>query len=205
MATENRRVAAYLPPELDKAFVAFKISSGLATEGSPNQNDSKALVQILSEFLQVSYPVTHPGDSDVLSRLALLEQRLSDVEVRVNDNQRLAEGVKEDLESTLSNAPAPVAKGQMSLLDVPEIRAEDGDTFLGSVRSSLPSREHVPSYLLEGLGREDIAKRLGIHPDNITKKKKLGNDAFSAWSQSKDPDEIPWKYEDGKYVPVTED
>jgi hypothetical protein len=205
MATENRRVAAYLPPELDKAFLAFKISAGLATEDSPNQNDSKALVQILSEFLKVSYSVTHSSDSDVMSLLSLLEQRLSDLEERVNDNQKLAEGVKEDLASTLSNVPIPVVKGQMSLLDVPEIRAEEGNIFLESVGSSLPSQEHIPAQLLEGLGREDISKRLRMHPDNITKKKKLGNDAFSAWSQSRDPDGIPWKYEDSKYVPVTED
>jgi len=205
MATDNRRVAAYLPPELDKAFLAFKISSGLATGDSPNQNDSKALVQILSEFLKVSHPVTHFGDSDVVSRLSSIEQRLSDLEERVNDNQKLAEGVKEDLASTLNNVPVPAVKGQMSLLDVPEIRTEEGDTFLENVRSSLPSKERIPAQLLEGLGREDIAKRLGIHPDNITKKKKLGNDAFAAWSQSKDPDEIPWKYDGHRYVPVTED
>lgn len=205
MATENRRVAAYLPPELDKAFLAFKISSGLAMEDSPNQNDSKALVQILSEFLNVSYGVTHSGDSHVLSRLTSLEQRLSDLEVRVDDNQRLAEGVKEDLASTLSNTPVSVAKGQMSLLDVPEIKAEESDTSLGNVRSSLPSKERIPARLLDGLSRRDIAKRLAVHPDTITKMKKQGNDFFSVWSQAKDRDEIPWKCKGSKYVPLTED
>lgn len=59
MSTKNRRVAAYLPPEVDKAFIDFKIEHGLATQNSPNQNDSQALIQLLSEFLGVSQNVTH--------------------------------------------------------------------------------------------------------------------------------------------------
>lgn len=59
MATKNRRVAAYLPPQIDKAFVEFKIKRGLATEESPRQNDSQALVDFLSEFLGVAHQVEH--------------------------------------------------------------------------------------------------------------------------------------------------
>lgn len=60
MATKNRRVAAYLPPQVDKAFVEFKIKRGLATDESSNQNDSQALVELLSEFLGVTHQVEHP-------------------------------------------------------------------------------------------------------------------------------------------------
>lgn len=59
MATKNRRVAAYLPPEIDRAFFEFKVRHGLATEDSPNQNDSQALIQLLSEFLGVTHKVAH--------------------------------------------------------------------------------------------------------------------------------------------------
>lgn len=55
MGTDNRRVAAYLPPEIDDHFKAFKIKHGLATEDNPNTNDSKALIQILSEYFKVAY------------------------------------------------------------------------------------------------------------------------------------------------------
>ena len=47
MATNNRRIAAYLPSETDEAFKAFKIQNGFATEENPSLNDSKALIYIL--------------------------------------------------------------------------------------------------------------------------------------------------------------
>jgi DNA-binding transcriptional regulator YiaG len=59
MATKNRRVAAYLPPAVDKAFIDFKIKNDLATEDSPHQNDSQALIKLLSELLGVNHEVNH--------------------------------------------------------------------------------------------------------------------------------------------------
>lgn len=80
MATKNRRVAAYLPPQVDEAFIAFKIQRGLATEENPSQNDSQALVQLLSEFLgvaqQVSYPVSHSSGTELATQLETLKAEL---------------------------------------------------------------------------------------------------------------------------------
>jgi hypothetical protein len=59
MATSNRRVAAYLPTEIDEAFTAYKIENGFATEGEPTANDSKALIEIVKQFLNVEYQVAH--------------------------------------------------------------------------------------------------------------------------------------------------
>ena len=60
MATSNRRVAAYLPTEIDEAFKAFKIKSGFSSEDEPNSNDSKALIEIIRQFLDIEYQVAHP-------------------------------------------------------------------------------------------------------------------------------------------------
>lgn len=80
MATKNRRVAAYLPPEVDKAFVDFKIKHGLATEESPHQNDSQALIQLLSDLLGVAHevdrPVSHQLDIEVAIQLESLKAEL---------------------------------------------------------------------------------------------------------------------------------
>lgn len=80
MATNNRRVAAYLPPEIDEAFTAFKIQRGLSTEDEPNQNDSQGLIQILSEFLEVSresgYSVSYPVNAVTQDQLDSLRSEL---------------------------------------------------------------------------------------------------------------------------------
>lgn len=55
MPTKNRRVATYLPKEIDDCFQVFK--AGRNIEG-----DSQALIIILSEFLGVGQNVTHSVD-----------------------------------------------------------------------------------------------------------------------------------------------
>lgn len=59
MATSNRRVAAYLPSEIDEAFKAYKIKNGFSTEDDPTSNDSKALIEIVRQFLDIEYQVAH--------------------------------------------------------------------------------------------------------------------------------------------------
>jgi hypothetical protein len=114
MATKNRRVAAYLPPEIDRAFVEFKVRHGLATEDSPNQNDSQALIQLLSEFLgathQVNPPVSHQPDIKLISRIELLETELVarmdelSSELLTLKHKVDAMGVVQDLSDTLTTS-----------------------------------------------------------------------------------------------------
>jgi uncharacterized protein (DUF934 family) len=49
MPTSKNRIAAYLPPEVDEKFQAFKQERGVG--------DSQALILILTEFLEVSQEV----------------------------------------------------------------------------------------------------------------------------------------------------
>jgi DNA-binding transcriptional regulator YiaG len=80
MATKNRRVAAYLPPHVYQAFVDFKIQNGLATEENPAQNDSQALIQLLSEFLGVTHEVAHQVtrqlNGDFFAQIAALRSEM---------------------------------------------------------------------------------------------------------------------------------
>ena len=80
MATKNRRVAAYLPPEVDEAFVAFKIQRGLASKDAPHQNDSQALIQLLTEYLGVSpqegYSVSYMEGLVTVQQLEALKAEL---------------------------------------------------------------------------------------------------------------------------------
>ena len=57
MPTAKHRIAAYLPPNVDEKFQAFKQERGVG--------DSQALILILTEFLEVSCEVAHNNSLDV--------------------------------------------------------------------------------------------------------------------------------------------
>lgn len=69
MPTDNRRVATYLPKEINDRFTAFKNERGI-------KGDSQALIVILSEFLGVSQQVSHQVDSGLTQRVEILENKL---------------------------------------------------------------------------------------------------------------------------------
>jgi hypothetical protein len=74
MPTAKHRIAAYLPPDVDKKFQAFKKERGIG--------DSQALILILTEFLEVSQNVSC---SDSLNIEALKSELLGEVEVRFSE------------------------------------------------------------------------------------------------------------------------
>jgi hypothetical protein len=97
MPTAKHRIAAYLPPDVDEKFQAFKQERGIG--------DSQALILILSEFLQVSHQVSC---SDSLNIEALRSELLGEIEVRFGE-----------LRSELFNKPLEsVAIVQESLKEV---------------------------------------------------------------------------------------
>lgn len=80
MPTKNRRVATYLPKEIDERFAAFKSERGI-------EGDSQALVTILSEFLGVTQQVAQQVDyqsnlvtkdeiEEINSRVAYLSEQV---------------------------------------------------------------------------------------------------------------------------------
>ena len=72
MTTKNTRVAAYLPPDVEDAFKAFKAERGLG--------ESKALIAILAEYFGVSQEVAHPTALDLVKRIERIEDRLDEIE-----------------------------------------------------------------------------------------------------------------------------
>ncbi len=105
MATSNRRVAAYLPTEIDEAFKAFKIKNGFSTEADQTSNDSKALIEIVKQFLNVEYQVAHSVSlPDNLVTQAQVEELRKEFELKLGEllgnSQKLTERI-EQLESVI--------------------------------------------------------------------------------------------------------
>lgn len=81
MATNNTRVAAYLPQDITDALNIFKIERGLIVpeikdEKGLRANDSQALITILAEFFGVSQEVAHPSSLDLVKRIEAIEQKI---------------------------------------------------------------------------------------------------------------------------------
>jgi hypothetical protein len=75
MPTAKHRIAAYLPPEIDEKFQAFKRERGVG--------DSQALILILNEFLEVSHEVSHSISLDIeVLRSELRSELLGELDTR---------------------------------------------------------------------------------------------------------------------------
>jgi hypothetical protein len=194
MPTQNRRIATYLPKEIDEKFKAFKLDRGIT-------GDSQALLAVLSEFLGVTevvvpsmsiqYEELSQQLSDFRAELTCLESKLFS---RLK-SELLAEINSEILDSSVDRLRAEglsvSVPGQLNLLAI-----ELPDPAL-SVKSDL-------SRILTG---EELAKRLQVPNsrslrDQISRHK---DDAsyFSRWSSKKDPEGIPWERSGkGLYRPI---
>jgi hypothetical protein len=74
MPTVKHRIAAYLSPDIDEKFQAFKEERGIG--------DSQALILILTEFLEVSHLVSCSNSLDVET---LRSELLGEIEVRFSE------------------------------------------------------------------------------------------------------------------------
>lgn len=155
MATSNRRVAAYLPNEIDEAFKAYKIKNGFSTEDDPTSNDSKALIEIVRQFLDVEYQVAHsvslPDNLVTGDQLAELrgefELKISEL---LGNSLKLTERV-EQLESVIEADKTLSTNELAQRLNMPS-------SSLSHWKSSGP-RGKTPEQLLELTRAKD--------PDNI--------------------------------------
>ena len=223
MATNNRRVAAYFPPEVDKAFKEFKIKNGFATEKNPSQNDSKALIHILSEFLKVEHLVAHSVSltdnlvtteqiealrqefesklSELLGSSLQITQRVESLEAGRSSSDQALQRLNSELSESLSKLPvSQEVPGQLSVLDNSSA-AEISELSKAQSYSGLEiSEESIPSDLLKGLSARKLENRLkGANRHQISKQREQPN--FPSWSADKDKDGIPWIYRDKKFYP----
>ena len=94
MPTSKHRIAAYLPPEVDEKFQAFKQERGVG--------DSQALILILIEFLEVSHQVNQ-GSSLYVKALKgeLLSELLGELDTKFNELK--SELLSKSLETEINN------------------------------------------------------------------------------------------------------
>jgi hypothetical protein len=200
MPTENRRVAAYLPKELDDRFKSFIAERGL-------KGESPALIAILSEFLGVSQEVAHQSSSEFQA----LSLRMDGIDSSLQENSKLLSELLDRI-TKIESMSAPVSQplvsvpvaetipGQMDLL------AEISPVVPISVSSDSLSDSKSELLALKPLNGAQLAKRFCVDRGTPnTKKRELDSLAFRAWSKSKDPDDIEWNYDEAskRFVPIS--
>jgi hypothetical protein len=94
MPTAKHRIAAYLPPEVDEKFQAFKQEKGVG--------DSQALILILTEFLEVSHQATYGSSLDIEAlKSELYSKLLGDLDRKFSElkGELLGSSPKADVDS----------------------------------------------------------------------------------------------------------
>ncbi len=221
MPTKNRRVATYLPPELDDRLKAFIEERGL-------KGDSPALITILSEFFGVGYKVAQAVDySNFVTKAEFLElsekvlsleaaftssnpansilgkllEKLKKIESRID----CLEATTEDLEvAVATSTDSEDHPGQMSLLTCSEHSSES----LSNSKAE-PSQVKSDSYTkLQPLSGYALAKRIGRSRSTLSNNKddwwEDSPEKFIEWIKEIDPDGIAWRYDSAskKYHPI---
>ena len=218
MATQNRRIAAYLPTEIDQQLKAFKIDAGLATKRNPNKNDSQALIAILTQFFGLDHEAPYASAAELRQQLADLEAKLDNLSTALSEKIAHLETdladlkqSKPDIEEIEPTKPKPepgatfsTVPGQLDLLD--SISAQSGGNIEPiEVGESLLQASVIPSKLLKGLSAAQLANRFPVSRTTIEVHRKKGKGHFLQWSADQDPDGIPWEYRRRQYFPVVQD
>ncbi len=218
MATQNRRIAAYLPPEIDQKLKAFKIDAGLATKRNPHKNDSQALIAILTQFFGLDHEAPYASAAELRQQLADLEAKLDHLATALtekiagleNDITDLKQA-KPDIEETTLTKPKSesgvtfsTVPGQLDLLDITPAQS-DGNIEPIDVGETLLQASVIPSKLLKGLSAAQLANRFPVSRTTIDIHRKKGKEHFQQWSADQDPDGIPWEYRQRQYFPVVQD
>lgn len=209
MPTENRRVATYLPKEIDDRLEVFKKDRDLT-------GDSPALIAILSEFFGVSVAVAHPSSSNLSKRVEALESQIAELMgVLTEGLQNLNDVVldSEHLEADEKvNSSSFVKTEQLEELITAKVSelittAEKGSSP-NSLLSKLPEKmkrleERINDLeavdKTETLSSGELAKRLGIDGSTLSHWKSSGAkgkspDEMLKATRDKDPDGIGWIY-----------
>lgn len=199
MGTKNPRVAAYLPQEVYEKFLQFKLDKGLATSDDLKRNDSQALVQLLSEFLGVSHKVAYSNESDILSRLSDVEQKVTHLSSELDSLKGgLASEVTAEVLSELEGKIVEVVPGQLNLLDESEPVSE-----LPVQPVAVLQTELLP------LHGEALSRHFGLGKSAVkSAKERYGgsSERFKQWAKERDPQGVVWYYNEDtkKYHPIIE-
>ena len=191
MATQNRRIAAYLPPEIDQKLKAFKIDAGLATKRNPNKNDSQALITILSQFFGLNQEPAYSSAvqlrqdlSDLEAKVERLSDTLTEKIAHLENDFAAFKQAKADMEETLLSHPKSdsaddlsTVTGQLDLLDFIQSHSE-GNLEPIDIGEPLLPESVIPSRLLKGLSAEKLAMRFPVSRSTIEIHRKKGREGY---------------------------
>lgn len=192
MPTNNRRIATYIPVEIDDKFQAFKQEKGVS--------ESKALILILSEYLGVSQQVVYLSDSPLVKQVESLETKvetLNDLlcELRSELSAKVTESRLSELKSELLNELKSSLKSEFKI-DSPEQLSIEIQVDPKVTKEPVKSRERGDGENI--LTTVQLAARLkNTKTGDITSKKsktKDSPDTFVKWSKDRDPDGHGWEY-----------
>lgn len=187
MGTKNRRVATYLPPDVDEKFKEYKEQNSI-------DGDSEALINILRDYLGVAHQepeVSYLLLPDLLKRVEALESAKFVTQDQLNDFKN---DVRKDIVLAISTQSRPKEKTK------PSEKTSEDDEFNSSSNSSplqlglVQKSENEDSISSSGIQGKDLSKRLGVNPSTISANKNKGVSHFFEWSMEKDPDGKPWEY-----------
>jgi hypothetical protein len=172
MPTAKHRIAAYLPPEVDEKFQAFKEERGIG--------DSQALILILTEFLEVSREVAHNSSLDIEAlKSELRDELLSELNTKFSE-------LKGEI---LSSSPKINVVGDSLPLGTAS-PMENSDSLFDLL---------VSHELGEHLTIAQLSERFGCDSALTRKQKSKYRDEpekFIAWSKSRDPEGRGWQFEE---------
>lgn len=175
MPTAKNRIAAYLPPDVDEKFKAFKEERGIG--------DSQALILILTEFLKVSQEVNRSSSLDIE---ALKSELLGELDFRFSE-------LRDEL---LSKSLRSVEITQESLKHV-----KISHDSLANVQIAHDELKTVgmEEEVIERPTITQLSIRFSCNPSLVRKQKNTYKDKpekFIAWSKSRDPDGRGWKFDE---------
>lgn len=197
MPTENRRVATYLPKDVDERLEVFKTERGI-------KGDSQALIVILREFLGIDQPVSQVvAHSSRFATLENFEDLASQVSVLFEKvellSRTLVSGLSELQQKPLGESLAEPVSEHIEVeesfrTDLPFSTVNQKDSEASSTATS-------GAIAISGT---ELAKRLNIGQSTISTRKKITREDFANWTRSKDPDGIAWAYmsDSGSYQPT---
>lgn len=196
MPTKNRRVATYLPQELDASFEAFKVARDI-------EGDSQALITVLSEFLGVSQQVAHSAnfaeyatkkELETLSvKVAHLVEQIQDIDGFVERAVKRTVGeLQGELQGELPSRETENTPGQLGLLDDSEPLSEEDNTFDKGWISSKEAWEILqpPNCSYDAFRKyspEKLNQRFGLQTDLGRKARGKNNPKWIKMPNTVDP------------------
>lgn len=202
MGTDNRRVATYLPKEIDDRLKAFILERNL-------KGDSPALIVILSEYFGVSQQVAQLVDyssfatqnqlETLSSRVNSISEKLSELSGKLLGKPlQEAKTVNEHVDAVQPVQPVPVdvdASLTSEILSELPTNIDLDDNATSELRGD-SLVEHLILHSTKDIkfSASQLSKRLVIGPSTISVRKNDSPEKFAEWSCGKDPDNVAWSF-----------